>query len=154
MKKIIISLGIIFYIFSYCAAQKLEIKYYPTFYTKGICTFDLKGDSCILRLDILAGKNSSEIWFSETKVVPSIYIDNVNSLFEMAGQFTTTEPFCFDGMYLDVLFKSSLIKNEFQLNCPFQGIHYDFSKQSVDIMRKVLKERKSRRYLRIIKQYL
>ena len=138
-----------------CEAQKLETRYYPSFHLNGRCFIICKDiDSCTLQLDVIDRKDSTKIIWSETRFVSVKYMNDIKKIFETANNLTSTKPYCLDGMYVSGVFESKDSYYEFVCHCPFKGIQYDFLKQIHKTMRKTLKDRKSKRYIRVIREYL
>ena len=157
MKRIFLY-GLLLYIFHHCDAQKLEIKYYPSFHLNGKCviTYNDKG-TCVLQFDIIDRKDTSKVWWSETRTVSVKYLEDINRMFEIANNLSSYKSFCMDGIQIVGVFESDTLINEFVFHCLSKrerNIQYDFSKQSITTMLKVLKDRKSRRYVRVIREYL
>ena len=145
--------------FYYCEAQKLEIKYYPSFHLNGRIIIMCNGDTCTLRLDVVDRKDSSKMWWSETQVVPIKYLTEVKNILETASHLPSyrSQYFCADGMSVSGIFESDTSRNEFVFDCmPNKKgiIQYDFLLQNNKTMRKVLKNRKSKRYVRVLREYL
>ena len=137
MKKLFSSC-LLLLVFHYCEAQKLEIKYYPTFHLNGRSVIMCNGDTCILQLDVFERRDTSRIWWSETKVVSAKYRNDIRRMFETANQLTSTEPNCFDGMLVIGVFESDTSYHKFVCNCPFEDLHRDFVKQTIKTIQKVL----------------
>ena len=153
MKKLFLSFLLLF-VFRYCEAQQLVIMFYPSFHHYGKSLIMCNGDTCTLQFIVIHRKDSSIILLSETQFVPVKYINDIKKIFEIAKNLTSTEPNCFDGMDISGKFKSNNLHNEFVCYCPFSGLQYDFARQSITTMRKILNNRKLKRYTRALKQYL
>ena len=153
MKKLFSSFLLLF-VFHYCEAQQLTIMYYPSFHHHSKSLIMCNGDTCILQLIVIHREDSSNILLSETRFVPVKYINDIKNIFEIAKNLTSTKPNCLDGMDISGKFESDNLHNEFVCYCPFSGLQYDFARQSITTMRKILNNRKLKRYTRALKQYL
>ena len=106
-----------------------------------------------MQLDVIDRKDSTKILWSETKVVPEKYLEEINRILGTAKHITSTEPFCFDGMYIIGIFENDTLQYKFVCHCPFEELQYVFVKQTIKTMLKILKNRKSMRYVRVIREY-
>jgi len=156
MQKVV-SCSLLLFMFHFCEAQKLEIKYYPSFHLNGRYIVMCNDKLCTLQFDVIDRKDSSKILISETRTVPDKQIDEVKRLLETARVLSSYHGSCLDGMQVNGMFKNDTLRNEFVFDClpNKKGIvQYDFLRQTNKTMLKVLKDRKSKRYVKIIKEYL
>ena len=140
---------------NYCVAQKLEMKYYPAFHNNSRCTIFCENDSCKMQLDIFEFNDSSEVIWSETRLVPFESFKQLNDFFVSNDELFDHAVIGLDGINIKGQYEDGIITKKFKYWSPMKGTQkHELLKMSIDVLGKYMKEKKSKSYLRRLKKYL
>ena len=146
--------GLLFLLFHFCNAQKLEMWYYPALHLNGKSTMICNGDSCTLQFDIIDRKDSTNILWSELVLIPPEKIDEIRNLIDKASVIYDSESYAFDGIWITGCFTNDTTQHYFKLMQPAsnspEGV---FCITVIKTILKTVQNRKTKGYIRTLKEY-
>lgn len=149
------NLFIFMFQFINCYAQNLEVNFNPAFIMKSKCIINCDYDStCELKFIIFQHKDSSKIICSETILCPIELVKQYVTFFKKYESFEDEKKFGFDGIYIVGKYQGYNKTINFKFWSPSEtSKENELLKMLYISLKKYLKTKNSKRYLRLLKQY-
>jgi|ERR1041385_3550846 hypothetical protein len=156
MKGISVIIILIFASFN-SVAQKIEMLFYPAFHNYSRCYVTRINDSYTLQLDIFKKRDTNAIIYSETDTIPLELYQKLINFFEeniVSDRLLGSNQIGLDGIEVIVRYKDDNEIKEFKFWSPEKTTNENkFCKTVITTLRKFMKNKNSKRYLRVLKMY-
>lgn len=155
MKAFILNLIFTSLLITDCGAQKLEVKFYPAFHNNSIGIFYCYNDSCGIELKIYDRHDSSKIIWSEKRYLPRGTFKKYMDFFADVEKLCDENVIGLDGITVKGEYVEENEIKRFNFWSPSKGTKkHELFKMTVATLRKYMKAKKSKAYLRRLNLYL